>query len=320
MNKKAKNILILAGMATAVMHILNRVEYSRSTSRNILGSTRNNPYKNCYYEWRFGKVRYTVRGKGSPLLLVHDLTVGSSSYEFHKIADELSKTHEVYSVDLIGYGLSDKPDMTYTNYLFVQLITDFIKNVIERKTDIIAVGDSVPVAVMACHNDNEIINKLIAINPQSLFQLNQIPSKQTRILKFLMEVPILGTFIYNLHTSKAAFTKLFQKEYFYNPGVISESDLLAYVEAAHTADHHSRHTYASYVGRYMNANIVHALKEVNNSIYLIMGENKRDSRTTAANYEYYNNAIESVFVRGAKQLVHLEKSHEVLNHINTFLA
>lgn len=320
MNKRAKNILILAGLATAAMHILNRIEYSRSTSRNILSSTRNNPYKNNYYEWRFGKIRYTVRGKGTPILMIHDLTVGSSSYEFHRITDELSKTHEVYCIDLIGYGMSDKPDMTYTNFLFVQLITDFIKNVIQRKTDIIAVGDSVPVAIMSCHNDSEIINKIVAINPQSLFQLNQIPSKQTRILKFLMEVPILGTFIYNLHTSRAAFEKMFRKDYFYNPGSINESDLLAYTEAAHTSDHHSKNTYASYVGRYMNANIVHALKEVNNSIYIIMGENKRDSRTTAANYEYYNHAIESVFIRGAKHLVHLEKSRETLEHIKTFLA
>ena len=319
MNKKAKNILILAGLATAAMHIINRVEYSRATSRNILGNARNNPYQNKYYEWRFGKIRYTVRGKGTPLLLVHDLTVGSSSYEFHKIADELSKSHEVYSIDLIGYGLSDKPDMTYTNYLFVQLITDFIKNIIERKTDIIAVGDSAPVAIMACHNDSEIINKIIAINPQSLFQLNQIPSRQTRVLKFLMEVPILGTFIYNLHTSRAAYTKIFRKEYFYNPGSITETDLLAYMEAAHMSDHHSKNTYASYVGRYMNTNIVHALKEVNNSIYLIMGENKQDSRTTAANYEYYNNAIESIYIREARHLVHLEKSREVLDHIKTFL-
>lgn len=319
MNKKAKNVLILAGLATLAMHIINKAEYSRCTAKNILGSSRNNPYKNHYYEWRFGKVCYSVRGKGTPLLLLHDLTIGSSSYEFHKLLDELSKNHEVYSIDLLGYGLSDKPDMTYTNYLFVQLVSDFIKNIIQRKTDIISVGDSVPIAIMACHNDSEIINKIVAINPQSLFQLNQIPSKQTRILKFLTDVPILGTFIYNIHSGRAAFTKLFQKEYFYNPGSISENDLLAYMEAAHTSDQHSKHTYASYIGKYMNANIIHALKEVNNSIYIITGENKEESRTIAANYEYYNNAIESIFIRGAKQLVHLERSKEVLDHIKTFL-
>ena len=177
MKNKAKIIITLTGLVTVSIHVLNRVQYSLTTVKNILGCPENN-----FYEWRFGKIRYTKHGNGTPLLLIHDLTVGSSGYEFNKITNELSKTHEIYTIDLLGYGLSDKPNMTYTNYLYVQLIIDFIKNVIGRKADIIATGDSAPVAVMACHNDPEVFNRLIFINPQNLFKLNQIPSKQTKIL------------------------------------------------------------------------------------------------------------------------------------------
>ena len=70
-------------------------------------------------------------------------------------------------LDLLGYGLSDKPNMTYTNYLYVQLILDFIKNVIGEKTDIVASGDSSSIAIMACHNDPESIRNVILLNPQS---------------------------------------------------------------------------------------------------------------------------------------------------------
>lgn len=315
MNHKGKKLFVLTGLATATIHIINRIEYSRSTVKNILGCSKNN-----YYEWRFGKIRYTKKGSGTPLLLLHDLIVGSSSYEYYKLIDELSMKHEVYAIDLLGYGLSDKPNMTYTNYLYVQLITDFIKNVIGHKTNIIACGDAAPIAIMVCHNDNQMVQNLIAINPKSLFQLNQIPSKQTKVLKLLMETPVIGTFLYNLFTSKSAFTKLFQELLFYNPYNIDEKDILAYQEAAHLHDYHSKYTYCSYIGRYTNTNIIHALKEINNSIYIIAGESKEDNYTIVENYEYYNIAIESVYIRKTKHLPHLEKPKEVLRHINTFLG
>jgi hypothetical protein len=209
--------------------------------------------------------------------------------------------------------------MTFTNYLYVQLITDFIKNVIGRKTNIIAVGNAFPIATMTCHNDSDVIHTLVGINPQSLYQLNQIPSKQTKILKLLLDTPILGTFIYNRQTSKAMITKMFQEKYFYNPYHVSEKDVASYVEAAHTSDYHSKHAYASYVGRYTNANIIHALKEINNSIYLIGGKNKEDINNILDNYAYYNSAIEISYIPKTKQLPHLERPDEILKVLDLYL-
>lgn len=315
MKQRGKTILFLTALAATTIHVINRIEYSHATMKNVLACT-----ENKYYEWRFGKIRYTKRGTGTPILLLHDLTIGSSSYEYTKIAGALAANHEVYCLDFLGYGLSDKPDMTFTNYLYVQMITDFIKNVIGRKTDIIATGDSFPVAVMTCHNNNEMIRTLVGINPQSLYQLNQIPSKQTKILKFLMDTPIIGTFIYNMYTSKTAFTKLFQEQYFYNPYHVNEKDIASYVEAAHMTDYHSKHAHASYVGRYLNANILHALKEINNSIYLIGGENKEDIKNIIDNYTYYNNAIEASYIAKTKHLPHLERPEEVLKVLDLYLV
>lgn len=314
MNQKGKTILFLGALATTTIYVINRIEYSRATIKNTLSSS-----DNLYYEWRFGKIRYTKKGNGTPLLLLHDLTVGSSSYEFSKIINFLSRKHEVYCLDFLGYGLSDKPDMTFTNYLFVQMVSDFIKNIIGKKTDIVATGDSFPIALMVCHNENDLVHNLIGINPQSLYQLNQIPSKQTKILKLLMDTPILGTFIFNMHTNKAAFTKIFQNEYFYNPYHIEEKDILSYVEAAHTPDYHSKHAFASYLGKYTNANIIHALKDINNSIYIIAGKDKNDISNIVDNYIYYNNAIEASYIPQTKQLPHLEKPEEVINILDMYL-
>ncbi len=314
MGKKLNTFIVLAGLTTATIHVMNRLEYKRCTTRDFLSTT---PGK--YYEWRFGKIRYTKKGTGTPLLLIHDLTAGSSTYEYHKLFDSLAASHEVYSIDLLGYGLSDKPDMTYTNYLYVQLVTDFIKNVIGRQTDIICSGDSAPVAILACHNEKDIIGKIITINPQSLYELNKIPSKRTKLLKFIISTPIFGTFIANLYTSKSSFEKKFREEYFYNINLIKEDYIMNYLEAAHTPNCLSKHSYSSYLAKYTNANIIHALKEVNNSIYIIAGKEKENIETTVENYEYYNTAIESLYIPRTKGLPHIESSREVLTHIYTFL-
>lgn len=314
MNNKAKTFILLTGITTTSLHIINKIQYSLYTGKNLL--TKN---ENLSYEWRFGNVHYSKCGKGAPVLLIHDLSVGSSEYEFKKLKSELSKSYEVYSLDLPGYGLSDKSNMTYTNFLYVQLITDFIKNIIGKKTNIVASGDSSSIAVMVTHNDSDIVNNLILINPQSLYSCNQIPSKQTKALKLLIETPIIGTFLFNMLTTRGSFENSFEDKYFWNPNNIEESDILTYLESSHKKGYSSKYSFASHIARYMNTNIVHALKEINNSILIIAGENKDDIKTTVENYTYYNSAIEISYVENTRQLPHLERPEEVLSLISTFL-
>lgn len=314
MNQKSKNLILLTTSAVLSMHIINRITYSLSTVKNLLNCTENN-----YYEWRFGKIRYLKKGSGNPILLLHDLTPGSSNYEYNKIINELSKTCEVYAIDLLGYGLSDKPNITYTNYLYVQLLVDFIKNVIGKRTDIITSGESAPIAIMTCHNDPEVINQMLLINPPNINRLNIIPSKHTKILKLILDMPIIGTFIYNVLTHRKYIEKDFREKYFYNEFNIKEDDILSYIEAAHTPDYNSKYAYASYVGKYTNANIIHALKEVNHNIILVGGEAVEDIDTVMENYISFNNAIEKVLIPESKSLPHLEKPNKILEYIKLYL-
>jgi len=314
MRHKFNTIVTLSTLTAITMHIINKVICSFSSVKNKLSGSENH-----YYEWRFGKIRYTKNGSGSPLLLIHDLTVGSCQYEYHNIIHNLSKNHEVYAIDLLGYGLSDRPNMTYTNYMYVELINDFIKTIIGRKTDIIASGDAAPIAVMSCHNDNKLINKMIFINPQSLYQSNIIPSKQTKLLKFLFEIPIIGTFIFNLLTTKERIEKEFKEKYIYDQSLIHEEYLDAYLEAAHLDDSSSRFSFASYISKYTNANIIHALKEIDNSIYIIGGEKKEDITKIIDNYIYYNIAIESSYIKDTKHLPQLEQPEELLKQIELYI-
>lgn len=71
--------------------------------------------------------------------------------------------------------------MTYTNYVYVQCICDFIKNVIGEKTDVIVSGYSGSFVIMACRNEEKLFNKIMMVNPVSPGVLKQMPTKKDKI-------------------------------------------------------------------------------------------------------------------------------------------
>ncbi|MCM1241264.1 MAG: alpha/beta fold hydrolase [Roseburia sp.] len=313
MKKKIIAVSILSTSSIASIHIINRVHHFLCTSGNLLACS-----ENYHYKWRFGNIKYDKKGKGTPLLFIHDLTAGSSGYEFHRLVNNLTDKHKVYTLDLLGYGLSDKPAITYTNNLYEQLITDFTKNVIGKKTSVIATGSSVPFVIMACHNNPDFFDKLIFINPQSLYSQNQIPSSQTKLLKFIFDTPVVGTFIYNIFNTRHIFEKTFAKEYFYDRSRIKEKYILNYLEASQLSGYQAKYSYACYIGKFMNTNIIHALKEINNSILMIGGKKEKDIETTLENYAYYNNSIELEYLPETKHLPQLEAPDKILELIEWF--
>lgn len=314
MSKKLATIIALTGTSIAAIHGINRVHTSLCTVKDLLSNS-----ENFYYEWRFGKIRYQKKGNGSPLLLVHDLTIGSSNYEYHRLINNLTGKHEIYSIDLLGYGMSDKPSMTYTNNLYEQLVADFIKNVIGRKTSVVVTGESVPFVIMACHNYPDIINKIVCINPQNLYLQNQIPSKQTSLLKLAIETPVIGTFIYHLFANRTYIERTFAEYYFYHYEEIKDKYIFNYLEAAHLGGYNSKYAFASYAGKYMNMNILNELKEINNSILMIGGEKEKEIQTTIENYKYYNASIEDCYIPETRHLPQLEAPDEMLEQLSMFL-
>lgn len=312
---KILTISILFSIATGIIYIANRLIFATAVLKEMLKSTANN-----YYEWRFGKIFYKKYGTGSPILLIHDLTVYSSAYEWNKIADELAKTHTVYAIDLLGCGRSDKQKITYTNYMYVQIISDFIKNVIREKTDIVTSGYSGSFALMACHNEADLFGKIIMINPASLNTLNKTPDKRTKFYKFMLEIPVFGTLVYNMITCQSNVQLIFTEQYLYNPFNISAEMLDTYYEAAHKGMSNSKFLLSSMVGRYTNNNVYHALKEINNSIFIIEGSAEKECDETITQYTSCNPAIETVILKGCKHLPQLESPEKILEQLSIFLA
>lgn len=314
MKKHVRNFLLLTTLTTISIYGINKAISISSTLKNLLKTD-----KGKFFNWRYGNIFYTKQGKGAPLLLIHDLNPAASSYEWDRIAKHLAKHHTVYTIDLLGCGRSDKPNMTYSNYLFVQLITDFIKNVIGSKPDVITTGDSSSFTLMACNMDPEYFNKIVVINPASLADLCKTPNKKKNALKFIIDLPILGTLIYNIAFTERNISRTFNEDYYYKNHLVPTKIPDAYYEAAHLSNSHGKYLLSSMKANYTNINIIHALKNINNSIYLIGSREKSDSEEIINSYISYNPSIEASYVADSKYLPQLEVPDKLLDVLNLYL-
>lgn len=313
---KKNNILKAAAFAAVVtssIYIINKSIFLVSNAKATLSNSRGRKY-----DWRFGNIFYTVQGEGKPILLIHDLTCGSSDIEFKSMTNELAKTHTVYTMDLLGCGRSDKPNLTYTNFLYVQLVTDFIKNVIGHRTDVVVTGASSPIVLMSCFNDDTLYDKIMLINPDSITTNNQTPNNNSKILKVLIELPIIGTLIYNIRNSKQQYICEFKTKNFANPYIVKESLINDYYSSAHFGSLSSKYLLSSIKSNFTKISITRAVKDINNSICILGGELEPDINDIIADYKDLNPSIESAIIPNTKHLPQLERAEEVITNINIF--
>ena len=273
------------GTTTLAFHVINKFIFNTSDEHSEEDSSN-------YYNWKFGNIYYQNTGSGSPLLLIHDLNHYSSSMEWGKVIDTLSREHTVYTIDLLGCGKSDKPAITYTCYLYVQLLTDFIRDIIGEKTDIVATGASVSFVTAACQNIADQICHIILVCPESIRTLAKAPNHKSKLLASIINLPIYGTFIYNVGARNTA---------------LSDSA-------------ECRYLYSSILGHYTTVNIAHCLEGLTTSIAVISGKNAPETFEKAEEYCNVLPSIEHIEIAGCGLLPQRENADAFLEQIDILLS
>ena len=309
---KSKTLLKTSAVALGVLHCVNKVIDSNSIVNTTTKST------GKYYHWKHGDIFYHVAGSGKPLLLIHDLTVFSSSYEWSQVAEQLSDTFTVYSIDLIGCGKSDKPAITYTNYFYVQLITDFVKEVIKEKTNVAATGLSSSFVLMANAMNADLFDEIMMVSPKSPAYLKKTPDNRSKLLVRLFDLPVIGKTAYYIATSKTNTEDYLTEKCFYNPFHLKHSLFKAYYDASHTSNGNGKSLLASIEGNYINMDISKALKNATTRIVIVNGVHNDNREDIVTAYIRLNKNIVVETIPEAKYLPQLEAVGEMTEIMYTF--
>lgn len=270
MKKNKKTFLEIIGgivFSFSFLHAINHLMFFLATLKEHL-FTKNGEY----YKHPSGRMFYTKTGNGSPILLIHDLSPTSSGYEWTEIIEELSTNHTVYTIDLLGCGRSDKPNITYTSYLYVQQISSFIRDIIADSPECVVTGESAALAVMAAKIYPNLFNKITLVNPTHFDEVRYFPRYIDKILKNILELPIIGTFIYNLYTSRSHILKEFHTEYFFSKEKSALKYISRYHEAAHLKGSSCKYLYASQRCHYLGCDVTTAFSNINIPIKVIFGD------------------------------------------------
>lgn len=301
MKKSTKNLLFLTSAVIAGMHIYNRVVDSNAERKNALKVDNGH-----YYKWKEGNIFYTKTGTGEPILLIHDTDSGASSEEWAKVAKKLAKNNTVYTIDLLGCGRSDKPSIQYTSYMYVQIITAFVNDVIGKPVNVAATNLSTAPVIMANALSKDLFNKIILINPVSLQQLKCIPDKNTKFKQNIINLPIIGTFIYNKLMSPIKVDLLFRNKFISRSQLISDKMKDAYYESAHKGQSRGKYLYSSILSNYINTNITPALKNLDKDVSIIASTGIKNNMDVINNYHKLNSKCDIIHIANAKLYPQLE--------------
>lgn len=314
MKKSTKCILFTLGVTVAGIYTYNKFIEHTASQKNLLSDKDGE-----YYNWKYGNVFYTKSGTGSPVLLIHDTDSAASSAEWNKLYTRLIKNHTVYSIDLLGCGRSDKPALDYTNYLYVQMILSFMKDVIQEKTVVIASNISASFVIMANHIDDSLIEKIVLINPAPLSQLDIIPDKVSKVKKAIIQLPFVGTFVYNVMNNMQHIDNSFRTRYVEKSQLVSSSMEDIYYEAAHKGGSKGRFLYSSLLGNYVNNSITHAVKSISTPTLIIGSVEMKRYSFALDDYHKVNSNIDIIRITNGSLYPHMEIPEKINSLIEDYI-
>ena len=182
------------------------------------------------YTWKYGDIFYQVKGASDakPLLLIHGFGPGASSYQWRKNVDALSEQFRVFTLDLLGFGLSDRPAIDYAPETFSDLINDFLREAIGKPAVVVAHGMTCAYVIADAYRRPQLFERLVLVSPPMDILEENFQSPMSNAVKFLIRTPLLGQFIYNTLTSRRAIRTYYDVEGFQNPGLITD-ELVEYI-------------------------------------------------------------------------------------------
>ena len=174
------------------------------------------------YDWRWNQqpvsIVYEVMGEGSPVLLLPALSTISTRDEMRPLAEKLALKHQVYLLDWVGFGESDRPRVKYEPKMFRMMLRAFVEETFNA-----------PIVVMAAGHAAGYVMDLVSDEPKPwawvvLFAptwRGPLPSmmgdgkrKWFGLIHGLVRSPILGQFLYWINTTRI-FIKWMMKRHVY---------------------------------------------------------------------------------------------------------
>jgi pimeloyl-ACP methyl ester carboxylesterase len=156
-------------------------------------------------ETGFGEMIYHISGAGDPVLFLHGIYLGASSYEWSKVYPHFTLGREVIAPDLIGFGESERPGVTMDATDYCESLVEFLRSTCgDRSPVIVASGLTAGIALLMASRHPERVRRLILLLPTGLKESGKWSAAGMIALAGL---PGVNRFVYRNYLSRAPFIR-----------------------------------------------------------------------------------------------------------------
>jgi len=225
------------------------------------------------WTWQGYQITYTVAGEGKPLVLVHGF--GASWGHWRNNIPVLAKAgYRVFALDLLGFGASAKPPLTYSLELWQGLLQDFCSA--QVKAPAVFIGNSIGalLSLMMLADYPNLAEAGVLINcagglTHRSQELNLSSRLMMGILTKLVGTWPLGTLIFNVVRRKANIRRTLYQVYG-NPEAVTE-ELVTMLHRP-SCDPGAQQAFASIVSAPPGPSLAELLPRVAQPLLVLWGE------------------------------------------------
>ena len=271
------------------------------------------------YRWRGHDLVYSVAGEGEPLLLVHGIYAGASSFEFRKNFRELSRSFRVYALDLLGCGMSDRPNRRYGTEDVTSQIEDFVREEIGGQAHLVASSLSAALVVPAAVRSPRLFRKLVLICPTGYGTLDRPSGRLGDVVYGLFRTPVLGNTLYHTIVSRWGIRYYLQGMTYHDPGFVSGELIEDYYRIAHQPG--AKYFVSAFVSGKLNLGVADLWSRVPHRTLVLWGlEAKTAPAGQAQRFVANNPRSEPRLFKNAGLLPHDERAETFNEEVRTFLV
>jgi pimeloyl-ACP methyl ester carboxylesterase len=244
-----------------------------TTARQGLPPLRLLPVDPEYVEWEGQHIATYQAGSGEPVLLVHSIHAAASVFEMRRPFLSLQHAYAVHTMDLLGYGCSDRPARQYSAEDFIAQI-EMMLNRIGKPTAVIASSLGAAFAVTAANRRPDLVSKLILICPVGVRQLANPPGPAAWATYRLLRSPF-GENVYRGLTSAAGVRYFLMQQAYARSETIDDETMAGFLETTRRPG--AYYAPICFVSGLLNRNISAGFANLRCPVLLVWG---RESRTT----------------------------------------
>ncbi|HEX5973731.1 MAG TPA: alpha/beta fold hydrolase, partial [Rubrobacteraceae bacterium] len=270
------------------------------------------------YRWSGGDLAYSVAGEGEPLLLVHGVYAGASSFEFRENFYELSRSFRVYALDLLGCGRSERPSRRYEPEDVALQVEDFVREEIGGAAHLVASSLTAALVMPAVVRSPRLFKKLVLICPTGYGTLDRQSGRLGDVIYGLFLAPVLGNSLYHAIVSRWGI------RYYLGRMAYNDADLVTeeLVEDFHKVSHQigARYFPAAFVSGKLNFGVADLWPRVPHRTLICWGLEARTVPVRESQCFVQNNPrSEPRIFKDAALLPHDERARTFNEETKTFL-